>query len=595
MGHDDAMKRTLLSDDMKTILPFIILLFLPLQLIGANIYVSTTGNDTTGNGSIGTPYRTIAKAVSVMSSGDDIYLRGGTYYESMINITGISGTEANPCSMQSYPGEWAVIDGGHIGGIDTDNDIIYATTISWWVFERMEITGGGGNDFDLLNNYGSPNTYPDSNTFNGAAFNFYKPRYVTFRYLYIHDNHEETKYQNGGINLRNDSGAANNITIEFCHFKSNGNPVRHTDANGNICISSDYAYDGPVDVEWSQHKNIIRYNLFDGSHASGYIDVAVANKAPQRLTGWIYGESENEADNTPNGSAYREYGDKTHHNIIINHAQGMRCEQDYAQFYNNIVDLTDGAGGEGDCGWAGSDQTTPRRGAYWPGVYNNTFFLDGTVAGIRAFGVSAAHDCLVQGTSSELDDLFVANNILKDSAMGTLRPGIQVCDLYNNYQPQNCTSPAPVDLGDLELSRNVYYGGSGTVALRVHDTFYTVAQIVSAGMADRLYSIDTSPFIGSSGADKYKVTGSYELDEDYIIATGGLGGDHPYLSGVTIPSYVGAVNPSDSDWVAGVLALDVTYFTSATAGSDPSWIEGSGSSPSTPTIRNGSIVNGGLR
>jgi len=27
----------------------------------------------------------------------------------------------------------------------------------------------------------------------------------------------------------------------------------------------------------------------------------------------------------------------------------------------------------------------------------------------------------------------------------------------------------------------------------------------------------------------------------------------------------------------------------ATAGSDPSWIEGSGSSPSTPTIRNGGI------
>ena len=51
----------------------------------------------------------------------------------------------------------------------------------------------------------------------------------------------------------------------------------------------------------------------------------------------------------------------------------------------------------------------------------------------------------------------------------------------------------------------------------------------------------------------------------------------------------GATNPADDDWVAGVLALDASYFTSATNGSDPSWIEGSGSSPSTPTIRNGSI------
>ncbi len=33
----------------------------------------------------------------------------------------------------------------------------------------------------------------------------------------------------------------------------------------------------------------------------------------------------------------------------------------------------------------------------------------------------------------------------------------------------------------------------------------------------------------------------------------------------------------------------------ATGGSDPSWIEGSGSSPSTPTIRNGGFRSGGIR
>jgi len=44
---------------------------------------------------------------------------------------------------------------------------------------------------------------------------------------------------------------------------------------------------------------------------------------------------------------------------------------------------------------------------------------------------------------------------------------------------------------------------------------------------------------------------------------------------------VGATNPNDNAWVAGVLGLDSTYFTNATAGSTPSWIEGIGSNKMT--------------
>ncbi len=45
----------------------------------ATIYVSTTGNDGTGNGSIGNPYLTLSHAVSVASSGDIIRMITGTY------------------------------------------------------------------------------------------------------------------------------------------------------------------------------------------------------------------------------------------------------------------------------------------------------------------------------------------------------------------------------------------------------------------------------------------------------------------------------------------------------------------------------------
>ena len=47
-------------------------------------YVSTVGDDTTGNGSIDNPFRTIQHVLdAVAGSGDTITLRGGTYNESI--------------------------------------------------------------------------------------------------------------------------------------------------------------------------------------------------------------------------------------------------------------------------------------------------------------------------------------------------------------------------------------------------------------------------------------------------------------------------------------------------------------------------------
>jgi hypothetical protein len=45
----------------------------------ADIYVATTGNDTTGDGSSGNPYATPGKAAGVASAGDTIWIKSGTY------------------------------------------------------------------------------------------------------------------------------------------------------------------------------------------------------------------------------------------------------------------------------------------------------------------------------------------------------------------------------------------------------------------------------------------------------------------------------------------------------------------------------------
>ena len=51
----------------------------------------------------------------------------------------------------------------------------------------------------------------------------------------------------------------------------------------------------------------------------------------------------------------------------------------------------------------------------------------------------------------------------------------------------------------------------------------------------------------TSGANKFITLESHIIEGSTTIANGGIGGSHPYLSGITLPSYVGAVDPNDSE------------------------------------------------
>ena len=67
----------------------------PFTMASANaeIYVATTGNDTTGDGSSGLPYLTIQKAITEMSGGDWVIVKDGTYLDGDNHIWGVpSGT-----------------------------------------------------------------------------------------------------------------------------------------------------------------------------------------------------------------------------------------------------------------------------------------------------------------------------------------------------------------------------------------------------------------------------------------------------------------------------------------------------------------------
>lgn len=73
-----------------------------------SIFVSPSGNNTSGDGSKNKPFKTINKALNTAKAGDTIYLREGTYTS---NITfNKSGEEGKPITLRNYPNEVAKID-----------------------------------------------------------------------------------------------------------------------------------------------------------------------------------------------------------------------------------------------------------------------------------------------------------------------------------------------------------------------------------------------------------------------------------------------------------------------------------------------------
>lgn len=73
-----------------------------------SIFVSTTGDDTTGNGSFNKPYKTITYAISKATAGQTIYVRAGTYTENI--VFNKSGEEDKYITLRNYPTEIAIVD-----------------------------------------------------------------------------------------------------------------------------------------------------------------------------------------------------------------------------------------------------------------------------------------------------------------------------------------------------------------------------------------------------------------------------------------------------------------------------------------------------
>ena len=99
---------------MRRILSHIILLLIacfsiPAIVYPQSYYVALNGSDT-NSGTLGSPFRTIGKAVSVVQSGQTIYVRGGTYNLTATISIAKSGAANSIISLYAYQDERPVLN-----------------------------------------------------------------------------------------------------------------------------------------------------------------------------------------------------------------------------------------------------------------------------------------------------------------------------------------------------------------------------------------------------------------------------------------------------------------------------------------------------
>lgn len=318
-----------------------VLVFLNSECLARNYYLSPNGSDS-GDGSIEHPWASLDYALckfandnvnSRVGPGDTLYLRGGVYHVDQMtkyhdtsyhkgNLIAINSNEDSPLTIiKSYPGEWAILDGGGKEPALSTYRKQYRILI-----ENVEVRnchtvgfkfGDGYDDHALANSI--------------------------IRNVYFHDN------TNSNVNM-NPSGmhlSGHSCVVEYCTFENNGTPGSSHYNSTNLLLYNSYSKYPENDP---RTENIIRYCVFIGSGA------CLKDKGDMNLTSSTSPDTVNESK-----------GNEIHHNIFV-HPLGMAIAiiSDFARIHHNLV--MNGAGGFRLYTYEMHDATI-----WYPKIYNNTF------------------------------------------------------------------------------------------------------------------------------------------------------------------------------------------------------------------------------
>lgn len=179
------------------------------------IFVATTGSNSTGDGSRANPFQTLSRAVQGLRAGDAVRLLPGTY-ASGASLGNAAGTSNAPIWLGGVPGlARPVISGG--------STAIHFSRVRYLAVENLEITGATGNGINCDDG--------------GDYANADATRHVLFRNLSIHD--IGTGGNNDGLKL---SGVNDFLVLdcEFARLSAGGSGIDHVGCHRGLIARSTF-------------------------------------------------------------------------------------------------------------------------------------------------------------------------------------------------------------------------------------------------------------------------------------------------------------------------------------------------------------------
>ena len=174
---------------------------------GREVHVALDGDDGTGDGSAGAPYRTLGRAAGDAAPGVAIRLHAGTWPGGTF-LTGLAGTAAAPIWIGGAPGEARpVIEGGGEG--------LHLVRVRWLVLHDLEVAGAANNGI----NCDDGGDYADPEA----------TRHVVFRDLFIHD--VGTGGNQDGLKL---SGVDDYVVLDCVIARTSASGIDHVGCHAGL-------------------------------------------------------------------------------------------------------------------------------------------------------------------------------------------------------------------------------------------------------------------------------------------------------------------------------------------------------------------------